>query len=422
MNNHVSKRWTSGGLKLLGCGLLVGTAGKLIAPVNADAPVNAGGNQTAQVVVALPKLTVVANDGIKNEEPSIGVLDKGVVDLLDAKSIEHDFILRNDTTVPITIERLQPTCGCTSVLLGEGVDLPKTLAPGEQAKVHVSVDITRFHGPIHKAVQVYGADGGPTLATLQINADITDPVAFSVTQIDFGHIPYGTSRTVPLAIVMSPHLVAKGITPKLTSSNPDVQVTPIANKAAGAQGTMAQRQQFYNVTVTAKAPLGPLTGMIALAPLPNTPAPAAPLTGPSDAGSGWQMASVPLTGEIEGKITATPHMVFFGTAKDAKQQVVLSSATPQVLKNLKVTPSSPWVVARLVPAGTAKPTTAAVTTDISTNGVKTSAATAVLELSLSPRTPLGSLNTQVIITTTDGERLNLPVAAYITSTPPAPPR
>ncbi|MBV9864582.1 MAG: DUF1573 domain-containing protein [Abitibacteriaceae bacterium] len=402
----------------------------LIAPANADAPVNVVGNQIAQVQAAVAKLTVVATDGVKAEEPSVGVLDKGIVDLLDAKSIEHDFILRNDTKAPITIDRLQPTCGCTSVLLGEGNDLPKTLAPGEQAKVHVSVDITRFHGPIHKAVQVYGADGGPTIATLQINADITDPVAFSVTQIDFGHIQSGTSRTVPLAIILSPHLVAKGITPKLVSSNPDVQVTPIAinktlgsgNSTTAASGTMAQRQQFYNVTVSAKAPLGPLTGTIALAPLPNTPAPAAPLTGPSDAGSGWQIASVPLVGEVDGKLTATPHMVFFGTAKDAKQQVVLSSATPQILKNLKITPSSPWVIAHLVTAATAKSTKAATTSDISTNGAKTSPATAILELSLSPRTPLGSLNTQVIITTSEGERLNLPVAAYITSTPPAPPQ
>ena len=120
-------------LKLLGGALLVAAMPGIVVPaIAADAPAATTQAKTEEV-----SLTVVARDGVKSENPAVGQLDLGAVDSFSKPKIEQDFILRNDRKAPITVGRLQPTCGCTSVILGEGTEATKTLAPGEEVKVRV---------------------------------------------------------------------------------------------------------------------------------------------------------------------------------------------------------------------------------------------------------------------------------------------
>lgn len=364
-------------------------------------------------------LTVVADAGVKNDGPAVGMVDFGAVDSLSKPDIAHDFTLRNDNKTPVSIVSLQPTCGCTSVLLGEGNETAKTLAPGEQVKVHVTVNVSRFRGPIFKEVRVFGADYGVPLATLAITAQVKEPVTFSANQLEFGKVTAGTSRSMPLTMTLSPGIVAKGIPATLMSSEPYVQVSaPLPNTArpkpagAGAPPAAGAVEQHYLVTVSPKAPIGPIMGRLMLMPSAPAAANAVPANGvpatdaQPDITAALQMASVPFAAEVVGKIAATPNMVYFGTNKDAKEQVTLTSATPRLLQNLKLDSSSPWVLVRVVPATPG------------TKGGK--GGSAVLEVSLSPKTPAGNLSTQVLVTTTDGERLEIPISAYIMPPPATP--
>ncbi|HVF09203.1 MAG TPA: DUF1573 domain-containing protein [Abditibacteriaceae bacterium] len=357
------------------------------------------------------KLTVLAVDGVKSEEPSAGVLNYGALDLLTTSTIEHEFTLRNDNKVPVRIVRLQATCGCTSLLLGEGEEASKTLAPGEQVKVHASVDVTRFHGSIRKAVRAYGTNDTVPLATMTIEASLKEAITFSASQIDFGRVAAGTARSVPLTVTAHPRLATNGTLPKLFSSNPDIQISAIPNgktveRPAGSTAPYVQR---YLLTIGAKASTGPINGVISFT------SPAQPHTqgtpsnfAPMDAA--LQRASVPIYGEVAGRITAMPAMVIFGTGASGKQQVILSSSFPASLQNLKVKSLNPWVVARLVlpPSPAAKVTKAAAKTS------PPAPATAVLlELSLKPNAPDGGLETQVVISNQVGDRLNVPVSVYV---------
>jgi len=384
-----------GGRTILMCLLpaLITPAGAAAAAANPVVAVQSGQAQATG-------LTVVAADGVKSKEPTFGVKDFGVVDSLAVPNVEHNFILRNDSPAPVMIARLQASCGCTSVLLGEANETSKTLAPGEQVKVHAAVDVSRFRGAIHKTVRAMGADD-TTLATMEISAEVKEPISFSTNQVDFGSITAGTARSIPLTVTLSPSLLAKGTVPKLVSSNPDVQVTPVAATALAA----GLREQKYTLTIGAKAPIGPLSGNLSFASPPPTGA-AATTPGPLD--SVFQAATVPLSGEVVGHITATPRMVFFGTGQDAKQQVTLDGSSPLTLKNLKVTSASPWVTARLIPPASGK-----------AKGAATTPTRVTLELSLNSRAPAGNLDTQVLVTTQEGERLRLPVSAYVVAAPTA---
>ncbi len=414
-----AKSATQSGLNLIGCGLLLGLLPTLSIP--------AGAADTKAALSALG-LTVVAVDGVKSRSATVGVLESGAVDSLTHSTIEHDFTLRNDSKAPIVIGRLQPTCGCTSVLLGEAKETTKTLAPGEQVKVHASVNIGNFHGSIYKAIRAMAEDNKTVLATMEISAIIKDPISFSMNQIRFDNVVAGTSRSMPLTVTVDPRLAAMGTLPQLVSSNPDIQVALVAsekvedgkNKGAETNPPVgAAAEQRYTVTVAPQTPGGLLSGTISFSPLAakSTP-PAASATTPAQPGAITlspealsailQKTTLDVAGEVVGNIKAAPSMVVFGTAKDSKQQVTLTGTTPQALGNLQVASSNPWVLVRLTPAS---PATGAADKQ-----------TASLELSIKPDAPVGGLQAQVLITNAAGERLRLPVSAYIAPAPaPATP-
>ena len=46
---------------------------------------------------------------------NVGHYDFGTVSPLDTPQVEHTFVLRNNTKVPLVLTRLQSSCGCTTV-------------------------------------------------------------------------------------------------------------------------------------------------------------------------------------------------------------------------------------------------------------------------------------------------------------------
>ncbi len=396
-------------LKLLG-GALIAAALPISMPrVGAESvPVLVTPVPAPSVTVPIPAeilaLTVVARDGVKSDKPAIGQLDAGTVDSLSKPTIEQDFILRNDRKTPITIGRLQPTCGCTSVLLGEGGETTKTLAPGEEIKVRASVDVTRFHGPITKSVRAYAPDGTTLLATMEIKATIQDPITLSSRHLNFGQVKFGSAASRSLTVTLSPRVLAMGGL-QLVSSNPDISVTPVVDKSDVGE---KPAKRHYLVEISPKSAIGQVSSTLSFT-VPAKNADVAAKTTAKDAASeetrlasSLQTTQIVISGEVVGKISATPKMIVFGASQQGPQQITVTGA-PDLLKNLKFSSLSAWVKVNPVPA--ANP---------ATNN-------AVFELTLDPRTPVGALETQVTITANDGERLNIPILADVPAAPkPAP--
>lgn len=409
------QRTRSNYLTLLGGALMVATWPVSAPRAMAQPPAAAA---TAPAAVEELALTVLARDGVKSDNPSIGQLDAGTIDPLSKPKIEQDFILRNDRKAPITIGRLQPTCGCTSVILGEGTETTKTLAPGEEVKVRASVDVTRFHGPIHKAVRAYAADGTTLLATMEITATIQDPVTLSTRQIDFHQVNFGTSVSIPFDVTLSPRVLAMGNL-EVISSNPDLSVMPIGDKFPPV---VPPALRHYVVAITPKSAIGPVTGTLSFtlskkaATSPDANANAKEVASDEDRlASSLQMSQVVISGEVVGKISATPKMIVFGASRQAPQKITVTGA-PALMKNLKFNSLSPWV--KLSPVPVPKP--AKTKTVAGEAKLPTAPASAVFDLVLDTRTPAGALETQVTITASDGERLSIPILADVPGAPKAP--
>ncbi len=61
--------------------------------------------------------------------------------VLNEKSVETEFAFVNEGQVPVTIESIKSSCGCTSAVTGK-----KTYAPGEKGEVRARFTIGQRRG------------------------------------------------------------------------------------------------------------------------------------------------------------------------------------------------------------------------------------------------------------------------------------
>lgn len=65
----------------------------------------------------------------------------------------HRFVLRNAGQRNLVLDRIQPSCGCTTTVVGK-----TELAPGETTDLEVSFDGSGFTGPVRKTVEITSND------------------------------------------------------------------------------------------------------------------------------------------------------------------------------------------------------------------------------------------------------------------------
>ena len=68
--------------------------------------------------------------------------------VLQGEVVIHEFEIKNSGGAPLKIERVKPSCGCTTV------DFDKVIAPGATGKVTLKVDTKKFSGRIKKTAKV----------------------------------------------------------------------------------------------------------------------------------------------------------------------------------------------------------------------------------------------------------------------------
>lgn len=326
--------------------------------------------------------------------------DFGQVSLLDTTQVEHSFRLQNTSGTPLKIARLSSTCGCTSTIVGSagngsmGSTSYPTLAPGEETTIRVAVNLAPLRpGALRKSITVY-AEGKPEpVARYEITGTLLPTITFSPPLVDFGRVNAGETRPVTLTATLDARLTANSALPQLVASHPAVRIQPLPDtKTSPASKTVVRT---YTVSLAPDAPLGPLTGSITFAP-------AVPAAGSPNVSKALSATSVFVVGQVGGAVSAQPQAVAFGaimSGQKATRQIVLTGTNAAVLKNRRITSNSPWL------------TIAAAHPDKE----QAQPISETIEIALRPDAPAGVLQTQLTVTLENGQRLLLPVSAYITT-------
>lgn len=381
-------------------------------------PATAPGAATAFPSRKLPfaGLRVVQAENVQALAPNQAQRDFGAVSALDTPSIEQTFTLNNSTATPLVLDRFQPSCHCTTAAVEgalAGAALP-TLAPGQEVSVRVTVSLADLApGPLLKSVMVFTKGSQLPAAALTLTGQLKPAVTLSSSLLDFGRVAVDKPQTLLLMATLDPRLTERGVPPTLVSNNPDIQIIPQPDvisrlkpnpktggkspKAGGKAPTDAaligSHQRTYRIKLSPAA-AGPITGSLYFVSSGHDP----------KVSSALANATVLLLGQVTGDVAAQPSVLAFGNVRlgqGAVRQIVLSGKDPADVTSLKITSASPFLTAKL---NTATPIF---------SGGQLLPASCVLEVTLAPQTPPGMLQTQVKILLPNGQRLLVPVSAFI---------
>lgn len=397
--------------------------------------------QTVGRRTAASGLVVVPGERVAAPMPGSGRLDFGRVDPLRQPQIEQTFTLKNASSAPILLERIQPSCGCTTLVLGDRAGSPapkrpagsepglsarspdssapaqpvaRTLAPGETLAFRAALDTRHLQpGRVDKFVWVFTPEKRTPAVTIQLSGEIEELVSLEPNSLSLGKIPVSLPPKLTVTAKLDPRLVQPEHPLLLTASLPHLVVTPDGNDRTETDKTGRRYVlRSFTVTLAPRAPLGVLFGTLALS-LPHE-AGNAPSGGMAeDIRAILTNATVSVLGEITGKISATPNLVVFGAIAPGQKeirQIVLSAKTQEVLRNLKVKSSHPGLLCRLKPSAPVQPSGSA------GEGQPAHDARTVLEITVETNIAPGSTPLQIVISTPDGEHLLIPVVLTASET------
>jgi hypothetical protein len=159
--------------------------------------------------------------------------------------VTHRFKARNVGNAPLAIDRLQPTCGCTSTLVGQSA-----LEPGESTELEVTFNPQGYKGTVIKEVHVLSSDPVAPDQTLTLRAEVQPTVLAPTQRVDFLDLRPGQRRRASVK-------VASGTAQDLQLTNVDLSEAPWLGVATREEGKVIWVD--FDL-VASRLPLGRLTG------------------------------------------------------------------------------------------------------------------------------------------------------------------
>jgi hypothetical protein len=112
------------------------------------------------------------------------------------RKVSYRFKVTNTGQGTLNITRLNPSCGCTSTVLGKW-----SLVPGESTEVEASFDPRGFRGVVHKSIQVISDDPANGAVTLSFEADVIQEIMPSTTAVFFYDLQRATPKKATVRLV-----------------------------------------------------------------------------------------------------------------------------------------------------------------------------------------------------------------------------
>lgn len=355
---------------------------------------------SASIALAQPSGLVVLSS--KHPPTSVSVYDFGIVDPLQTKTLKCSFHLHNNTTNPITIEQIQPSCGCTSFLLSSSIESngQTIIAPNETVTLDADIQVDHLKpGDFTKYIYVFTKGDLSPAVSLEMKGTVLPLIEFDPQVVDFGTVPFGQSHSQMLKVRIDARLLKNfhqplrlDMTP-LSAPQPSARQrslpfikTVLISKPHTVQWhSRTAIEVAYQVTLEPFAPLGPLQGTL----YPTVPYPSNTIA--------HDMAY--FKASVVGAFQCDPHVIVLGSVfqgRTAYDRAILKTTRPDLWHDLTIRTSAPYLKAFLLPA----PTTVA-----SSN----SSLTRILQVQLTPSAPVGALTLHVFVQAIDREQMDIPV-------------
>ncbi|MCB0345441.1 MAG: DUF1573 domain-containing protein [Bdellovibrionales bacterium] len=115
--------------------------------------------------------------------------------VLQGTRVQYSFVVRNEGSAPLEINRVQPECGCTAAVPEEN-----PVAPGESTRITATFDTTGFNGYKVKAIRIYTNDPEQPTALLTFQGTVDAEVSIDPPRLYFGTVHKGGSASKEFVI------------------------------------------------------------------------------------------------------------------------------------------------------------------------------------------------------------------------------
>ena len=255
---------------------------------------------------------------LRNSTFDFGTVEEG-------KKVETQFTVANDGTAPLEVTRIQPACGCTAAVIGEGA-----LAPGEERPLTVALDTSGFNGPKVKTIRIFTNDPVNPSLTVTLRGSVRQLVTVTPPRVFFGPVAAKSNpvRSFFVAASEKSGIEIRAVEPKSSLLRVDA--------VDGFEGGIAGKK--VSVMLSPLAPHGVLNDRINI--LTNS--------------KRLPTIVVPVFAKIEGAVALQPSEVSFGLqeaplTKDLQGQATLVNRSSTPLSFVNVESDSSAVTASVVP-------------------------------------------------------------------------
>jgi hypothetical protein len=237
--------------------------------------------------------------------------------------VVHDYEVRNTGDAPLTIHRVQTTCGCTAAIPDKNV-----LDPGESAFINVAFDTSGFHGYKVKTTRVYTDDPTNISSVLTLQGTIKADVDINPSRLFFGRINKGDTKSVSTKLLLAEDSKTKILDVSSKSDDIELLVEDVTHE--GRQG------KKITATLKDSIPVGVFRSRIVI----KTTSQSRPVL------------NLPVFARIEGDLKLAPTDVSFGLLEGPlvapeSQVVELMNDGSNKVNIISATSSSPDVEAKV---------------------------------------------------------------------------
>ena len=202
---------------------------------------------THLVLAASAGLTIVTGQGTTQTDATTARFDFGTRRMSDEAPLEHTFTLRNSGTAPVTVDRLQSSCGCTTAFLVGDQNLPLTVGPGGIIPVQVSVAPHRLApGPMEKSVWVFTHGASDASVLLEITGTLQDdPDPGAVTPTAPAAAPAAAPAITPTIPAAGPATPAAAPAPQVSQLAPVFATTDVQGRPFSLAATRGRPAALF---------------------------------------------------------------------------------------------------------------------------------------------------------------------------------
>jgi hypothetical protein len=278
------------------------------------------------------------------------------------KRVSAKFKVSNPGKATLNITNINPSCGCTSTMLGKW-----SLAPGESSELEANFDPKGNRGVVRKSIQVTSNDPKNPVVTLTMEAEVVQAIMASTTAVFFTDVPRSTPRK---AIVR----LASGNGQSVQVADVKIPGAPYFTSAVRPEGQDAVLELTFDGR---QVPPGQLRGVDAITIWTNNP--------------GQPTVNVTAQWELKSFVNAKPDRVTWvdSAGKEYRGPLTLSHAEGKVFTITGVKSSNPLIKVEGI--------------------TKKSAASHDLQVVLSASAKAGSVNERLTFTTDIAEQPELEV-------------